>query len=263
MLIDWFTVGAQLLNFLILVWLLKHFLYKPILDAIGAREKRIAAEIADAAAEKSAAGKEREELRSKNQAIDEQRSTLLGNAVKEAAAERARLLAQAAKEADGLRSKNEDAIRNDQKRLADAITRLAAEEVFGIVRKVLGDLASATLEERMGDVFIRRLREMDAKVKEPLAAAARTSSEPTVVRSTFDMPAGERAAMQNALNESFSAEIRVNFETAAAAICGIELTAGGQKLGWNIADYLGALEQKVGLLLDARGTPAPQTAGTT
>ena len=52
MLIDWFTVGAQALNFLILVWLLKHFLYKPILNAIDAREKRIAAELADADAKK-------------------------------------------------------------------------------------------------------------------------------------------------------------------------------------------------------------------
>ncbi len=48
MLIDWFTVGAQVLNFLILVWLLKHFLYKPILNAIDSREKQIAAELADA-----------------------------------------------------------------------------------------------------------------------------------------------------------------------------------------------------------------------
>jgi len=48
MLIDWFTVGAQALNFLILVWLMKHFLYKPILHAIDEREKRVAAELADA-----------------------------------------------------------------------------------------------------------------------------------------------------------------------------------------------------------------------
>jgi len=45
MLIDWFTVGAQIVNFLILVWLLQHFLYKPILNAIDAREKRIAANL--------------------------------------------------------------------------------------------------------------------------------------------------------------------------------------------------------------------------
>ena len=53
MLIDWFTIGAQVLNFLILVWLLKRFLYKPILHAIDAREKRIAKELADADAKQS------------------------------------------------------------------------------------------------------------------------------------------------------------------------------------------------------------------
>ena len=37
MLIDWFTVGAQALNFLILIWLLKRFLYRPVLAAIEAR----------------------------------------------------------------------------------------------------------------------------------------------------------------------------------------------------------------------------------
>jgi hypothetical protein len=52
MLIDWFTVGAQALNFLILVWLMKRFLYKPILNAVAEREKRIAAELADAAQKK-------------------------------------------------------------------------------------------------------------------------------------------------------------------------------------------------------------------
>ncbi len=60
MLIDWFTVVAQALNFLILVWLLKRFLYKPILNALDAREKRIAAELADADARKAEARQERE-----------------------------------------------------------------------------------------------------------------------------------------------------------------------------------------------------------
>ena len=62
MLIDWFTVGAQALNFLILVWLMKRFLYKPILAAIDAREKRIAAELADADAKKAEAQKERDDV---------------------------------------------------------------------------------------------------------------------------------------------------------------------------------------------------------
>jgi F-type H+-transporting ATPase subunit b len=253
MLIDWFTVGAQALNFLILVWLLKHFLYKPILNAIEAREKRIAAEHADADARKAEAQRERDDLQGKNKAFDEQRAALLSDAAEEAKAARERILGDARKEADGLRASQENALRNDRVRLGGEITRLAGEEVLGIARKALADLATVSLEERMGEVFTRRLRGMDGKAKAALAAALAASSAPALVRSTFDLGDPQRAAIQNALNESFSADVRVRFETAPDAICGVELTAGGQKLAWSIADYLAALEKKVGGLLDAPG----------
>ncbi len=95
MLIDWFTVGAQMLNFLILVWLMKRFLYKPILNAIDAREKLIAAELADAEAKKAEAQKERDEFQHKNEEFDQQRAALLKKATDEAKAERQRLLDEA------------------------------------------------------------------------------------------------------------------------------------------------------------------------
>ena len=126
MLIDWFTVGAQVLNFLILVWLLKHFLYKPILNAIDAREKRIAAELADADAKKTEAQKERDDFQNKNKVFDEQRSALLSKAADEAKVERERLLDEARKAAESLRAAQATTLRNDQKRLGSAITHLAS-----------------------------------------------------------------------------------------------------------------------------------------
>jgi F-type H+-transporting ATPase subunit b len=90
---------------------------------------------------------------------------------------------------------------------------------------------------------------MDGKAKESLGAALKTASDPAVVRSTFDLPAEQRAAIQNALNETFSAEIRVRFETAPDLISGIELTTNGQKVAWSIADYLASLEKGVDELL--------------
>ena len=249
MLIDWFTVGAQVLNFLILVWLLKHFLYKPILNAIDAREKRIATELADADAKKTEAQKERDDFQNKNKAFDEQRSALLGKAVDEAKAERGRLLDEARKAADSLRAAQATAVRNDQKRLGSEVTRLAKDEVFGIARKTLADLATVSLEERMGEVFTRRLRGMDGKGKELLGAALKSSSEPAVVRSAFDLGAAQKAAIQNALNETFAAEIRIRFETSPDLISGIELTANGQKVAWSIAEYLVSLEKGVDELL--------------
>lgn len=258
MLIDWFTVGAQVLNFLILVWLLKHFLYKPILNAIDAREKRIAAELADAAAGKAAADKARDEFLSQSKVLEEQHNTLFARARDDARCERERLMTEARREADGLRAKQESAMRNDRTRLGGEMTRLATKEVFAIARKALADLAAASLEERMGEVFTRRLHDMDSKAKDSLGIALRTSREPALVRSTFDMPAKERATIQNALNETFSAEVRLRFETSPDTLCGIELTANGQKLAWSIAEYLAALEERVGMLLDAEISPAPR-----
>ena len=255
MLIDWFTVGAQALNFIILVWLLKRFLYKPILNAVDAREKRIAAELADADAKKAEAQKERDDYQHKNEEFDQQRAALLSKATDEAKAERQRLLDDARKAADALSAKRQEALRSDAQNLNQAIRRRTQQEVFAIARKALTDLATASLEERMSEAFIRRLRTIDGKAKEGIAAALKTASEPAVVRSAFDLPEAQRAAIQKALNETFSAEVPVRFETAPDLISGIELTTNGQKIAWSIADYLASLEKGVDELLKEKDKP--------
>ena len=265
MLIDWFTVGAQALNFLILVWLMKRYLYKPIRHAIDEREKRIAAELANADAKKAEAQKEHDEFQHKNAEFDQQRAALLSKATGEAQAERQRLLDEARKAAVALSSKRQEALRSEEHALHQAIRQRTQQEVFAIARKALTDLATTSLEERLGEVFTRRLREMDGKAKEGLGAALKTASDPAVVRSTFDLPAEQRAAIQNALNETFSAEIRVRFETAPDLISGIELTTNGQKVAWSIADYLASLEKGVDELLkekdkrEAKAEPKPES----
>ncbi len=123
MLIDWFTVGAQAINFIILVWLLKRFLYKPILDAVDAREKRVATELADADAKKAEAKKERDEFQHKNEEFDQQRAALLSKATEEAKAERQRLLGEARQAADALSAKRQETLRSDAHNLSEAISR--------------------------------------------------------------------------------------------------------------------------------------------
>ncbi|QPD05251.1 MAG: alternate ATP synthase, F0 subunit b [Candidatus Nitrospira kreftii] len=254
MLIDWFTVIAQALNFLILVWLMRRFLYNPILHALDEREKRILAELADAAAKQTEAQTQRDEFQHKNEEFVRQRAALLNQATEDAKAEGQRLLDEARQAADALSAKRQETLRNDAHHLNQAISRRTQQEVFAIARKVLTDLATTSLEERIGEVFIRRLQGMDGESKSGLAAALTTSANPARVRSAFDLPAEERAAIQQALNEAFSAEISVRFETAPDLISGIELTTNGHKLAWSIADYLLSLEKGVGELLTKKDT---------
>jgi F-type H+-transporting ATPase subunit b len=255
MLIDWFTVGAQALNFVILVWLMKHFLYKPILNAIDTREKRIATELANADAKKAEAQKDRDEFQHKNEEFDRQRATLMTQTTTDAKAERQRLIEEARKAADALSTKRQEALSNDAQSLNQAISRRTQQEVFAIARKALTDLATSSLEERVGDVFIRRLRETNGQAKADLAAALKTASAPAVVRSAFDLPAEQRVAIHNAINETCSVEINVQFETAPDLISGIELVTNGQKLAWSIADYIASLEKGVGELMKEKDKP--------
>jgi len=249
MLIDWFTVGAQALNFIILVFLMKRFLYKPILSAIDAREKRVAAELADADKKKADARKEGEELKRKNTEFDEQRAALLAKATDEAGTERQRLLAQARQAADAFSVKRQETLKNDAHALNQSIRHRAQQEVFDIARKVLTDLASTSLESRMVEMFSHRLRELDGAAKEGLAKALKSSSEPARVRTAFDLPEDERAALKNAVNETFSVDIHLRFETTPDQISGIELTANGEKTAWSIAEYLASLGKGVDELL--------------
>ena len=252
MLIDWFTVGAQLLNFLILVWLLKRFLYRPILDAVDAREKRIADELADADAKRADAKQERETFQHKNEAFEQQRATLLSQATDAAATERQRLLDEARQAADALSAKRQKTLRNEAQSLRQAIGQRTRQEVFAIARKALADLASANLEERMVEAFLRRLRELGEPARNSLGESLRTASEPALVRSVFELPPAQHAAIQDALNRTFSADLALRFETAPDLIGGIELTTNGQKLAWSIDDYLASLQDGVEALLNAR-----------
>jgi F-type H+-transporting ATPase subunit b len=252
MLIDWFTVVAQVLNFLILVWLLQHFLYKPILNAIDVREKRISDQVSGAIAKQADAQRKHDDFDGKNKAIDEQRNAILAKAIEEARTEHDRLIGEAMREADNTRIQQTAALKSDNVRLSKEITRTAADEVFNIARKTLGDLATVSLEERMAEVFTRRLREMDAKARAEMGAAIKALNDPALVRSTFDQPADQKAAIQNAINEAFAADVRIRFETTADGVCGIELTAGGQKIAWTIASYLESLDGKIGELLSSQ-----------
>jgi F-type H+-transporting ATPase subunit b len=260
MLIDWFTVGAQALNFVILVWLLKRFLYKPILNAVDAREKRIAAELADADAQKADARKERDEFQRKNHEFDEQRALLLSKATADAQVERQRLIEEARRAADALGAKRQEALRGDASAFHQAIRRQAQQEVFAITRRVLTDLAAASLEDRISEVFVRRLRSMESNAKESLSAALKTTSEPVLIRSAFELPEAQRANIHEALKETLSTDVQLRFETAPDLVSGVELITHGQKLSWSISDYLSSLERGVEALLEEREKPVPTPA---
>ena len=257
MLIDWFTVIAQAVNFLILVWLLKRYLYQPILHAIDAREKRIAAQLWEAAEKQAEAQRQRDDFQRKNDEFEQQRAALLDKVADEAKAERKRLLDAVRNDSESLRARLQETLNNEQRNLDREITIRTQREVFAIARKTLADLADAALEERMAETFISRLRGLDSEERSRMSLASNSSSRPIRVRSAFDLLPAQQAAIETAVREILAAENKIGFETAPDLVGGIELIINGHKLAWSIADYLAAMEKGAGEIL--RQQPLPDS----
>ena len=255
MLIDWFTVGAQVLNFIVLGWLMKHFLYKPVLDAIDAREKRIASQLADADKKKAAALGERAELKQKNEAFDQQRAALLDKATAEANGERQKLLDAARQAADALTASHQQKMASDAKELGQALRQRTQDEVFAVARQALADLATASLEASACELFIARLQMLEGPPLDYMAAALKASRDGALVRTAFELPVAQRTALHKAVNDVFAMKVTLRYEVAPALVSGIELSAHGQKFAWSIDGYLASLERGVAELLKAPAKP--------
>jgi F-type H+-transporting ATPase subunit b len=261
-LIDWFTVAAQALNFIILVWLMKRVLYKPIMAAIEAREALVAAELAAAAAKMNLADKAMEEFKRKNEDLERDRAARVTHATDEAKAQSTLLLEAARAAADALQSKRRDALQRELKDLNEGLGRRAQHAFFTLARRAFKDLANGTLEAQVTAVFCEQLRAMPKEDKDKLSTAIQACTQPVSIRSAFPLAPNLQNTLQSAINEAFGRPIVSRFEVEPELVSGIELTAQGQRVGWSIAEYLAALERgvSVGIPTVAPAATPPSTA---
>jgi F-type H+-transporting ATPase subunit b len=250
MLINWFTVIAQIFNFLVLIWLLKRFLYKPILNAIDAREKYVADKLALAENDMQAAQKEREEFNEKNKAFERQRAELLHQTEEEVRQQRLQLLESVRREYEDLQAKANRALLRNDKIFNQALGLRTSAEIFAIVRKTLADLSGVKLEERIVEVFSSKLQELSQGEKARLLSASESTPGDVVVRTMFELSSGQRALLEKTITESLALAQPVRFETASGLVSGIELEVNNQKIAWNISDYLDKLEMSIKEYLD-------------
>jgi len=243
--INWFTVIAQVLNFLILVWLLKRFLYKPVLNAIDERENKIASQLKDADAKEKKAIKEQAEFKKKNETFDQEKKGLMDKVVAETNEQKEKLLEAARNEATVLRSKLENSLKEMQENLNRNIAQKTQQEVFAIARKTLADLASMSLEEQSVNTFIKRLKDLKKEEKKQFIEAFQSDTNPILLQSAFDLPEKQQTEIKSAVNEILGKGTQFQFKTTPEIISGIELASKGYKLAWSISEYLNSLQKSV------------------
>jgi F-type H+-transporting ATPase subunit b len=242
MLISEFTVAAQIINFLILMLLLRRFLYQPILRAMTERQAKIAAQVAEAEQHRLRAEEEAQTYRRQQRELADQREALLEAARRDADALQKDLFHKA--RAEAARAAWFESLEAEKQKTVAELRQGVSRQIQTVSRKVIADLADADLEQRTARVLLRRLKTLSAEEREALVSAARGSQNAVIVRSAFDLSAAMQAEVIEALDQ-LGVQSAIHFETHPSLILGIEIIFQTYKLAWTLDAYLGTFEQRL------------------
>lgn len=264
MLIDWFTIIAQIVNFLILVALLKHFLYGRVIKAMDERERKIASRLEDAEKKQEEAQNEAASHRKKNEELEERRKEFLSQAREEAEKERKELIQKARAEIEQLQTRWREALEQEKDSFLRELRQRVNEQVCHIARQAMKDLANADLEGQILNTFIERLKNLGDKEQKTIIASLGDGSHPVTIMSAFEIASNDRQKITKALRNTIKEDIEVEYQTSPDMILGIELRSHGRKLAWSLDDYLESLEASLGRLLEEEGRePSERKEGGT
>ena len=250
MLINWFTVFAQIINFLILIYLLKRFLYGPIIRAMEERERKIANAMVQARKVEDEAKRRSDELDREREALTDSREGLMAKAKEEVREWRGRALNDARHELEKLRQTWINGLNRDKQVFLVKLKRHIASQVIRIGEKVLRDLASEGLERQVIAVFLKELAQEDERFK------FKSVSTDVHVQSGFELNDELSDELRRQLAEWFPQARSFQFEVATELGLGIQVKANHLKVGWNLTRYLEDLEKEILIELFEHGREA-------
>lgn len=256
--IDYFTIIAQIINFLVLVFLLRHFLYRPVIAAMDEREQKMISRLKDAEKKIKEAEQETETLRLMKQELQDKRQEMLAKATEEVRVLKTDLTEKARSEVETSIADWYSSIERQKESILTDLKLRTGEKVYAISRRVLQDLADEKLEAQIIETFIRRLQEKGETGKEEINNFFKTPG-PVSVRSTFEIPDETRQVILETMRNLAGKDLEINFETSSELISGVEMSTSDTRIGWNIAIYLDTLKADLSsaLLQRASGNLLP------
>ncbi len=243
--VDFVTLAAQVVNFLILVAILWFLLFKRVLKAMDERENRIASRLDDADKRAKETEKEREALRKKHEELEDKRDSMMSKMRDEVESERKKLQKKAREEVEEQQKKWEAAMQSRQERIISELRRKAALEAVELSSHILRDLANDDLQKRSIERLFARLGETEEKDGEEIRNLLREKGKSCVVAAPRELKESDRKKVESGLSDIAGGEIPIQYDVDPNLVMGLEIRVDGKRLTWAVPDYLDRVSQKI------------------
>ena len=241
--LDWTTFTLEILNFLVLVWILKRLLYKPILKVIAERKAEIQKTLSDAETLRKEAQALREQYENRQAEWNREKETVRNRMVEEVNAEKARLLA-------GLRASLEqerEKARALEERRRTELTQQAEDAAIAqggrFAARLLARLADAELEAKLVEVVLEDLRRIPDEKRQAIRTACAKADGPATVTSAYLLSRSQRTSLLDAIQSFVGRPISCEWREDRDLMAGIRLSLGPWVLGANLQDELKAFSE--------------------
>ncbi|PWN05986.1 F0F1 ATP synthase subunit B [Rhodohalobacter mucosus] len=234
--IDWFTFVAQIINFLILIWLLKKFLFGPVMKVMEKRENKISSRLEEAKTRLEEAEKRANEYQSRIDNFEDEKNELMEEAKQKAELRKKELIENARAEVEKLSERWNESIRLEKESFLDELEKQAFHQIIDIVEEVICNLSGSSLDEQALETFLKKLENMSPDDRQTLSDAAK--NDPVTILTATELSEKDKEKVSHAVTELVSAKTECRYETDDSLGFGLELRTNGWKLGWSMKSYL-------------------------
>jgi F-type H+-transporting ATPase subunit b len=241
--IDWFVFFSQIVNFLILMFLLKKFLFGRIIKAMDTREAKIGTVFMEAEQSRQEAQTALDSHTKRLRDLDTGYEQMLEKSRRDAEAYQEQLLEKAREEVDFLKARWMEALRSERANFLQELRRLAGQQVYAVSRRMMKDLAGLDLEERIVEVLMERIEALDEQERQKFQGTAEGGSR-VVISCAFEIPPATQARLNDVLRRYFPNIAEIAYEHSDDVLSGCELRSDGHKIAWSVKDYLDSLEER-------------------
>jgi F-type H+-transporting ATPase subunit b len=236
--IDWWTLAFQVVNFVVLVWLLWRFLYRPVREVIGKRKQLAEQAFANADKQKSEAEAARQRFEEARDQLAQERQDMLKKIHKELESERSAVLEAARHEADELSKTAREAIAGEREaalaEIRDEVAALAVELASNLLRKAGSDVSSGVFLEQLE----QQLRDLPADERERLQKDLAADDACLTVVTAAPLEPDDRDQWTDRLSVCLGQKHKTDFATDPEIVGGAELRFPHAVLKFTWADQM-------------------------
>jgi F-type H+-transporting ATPase subunit b len=235
----WTTFVFEIINFVILVWILKHYFYTPVLNVIARRRDEIQQTL-DKARDIHTRAEETQQRYESRLAEWEAEKRVQQEQLHDQLDEERRRQMEALQ--TSLEEQRKKAQVTEQRRLSDLAREQEAraiEQAAHFAARLLERISGPELETRLVELVGDDLAELSGEQLEALRAAMQAETEPLVVSSAYELPQTLRDRLQAALGTALGEQaVQCRFRREPDLLAGLRISVGPWVLRANLRDEL-------------------------